>query len=96
MKNKEFKDIDDFGRFLGLSEEQIKIADLKSKLKKRIILESRKQKLSNTGLAKLSGLTRTVVSGIVNGSLQSVSIERLIRLALALKLSVNISVKKAA
>jgi predicted XRE-type DNA-binding protein len=96
MKNKEFKDVDDFGRFLGLSEEQIKIADLKSKLKKRIILESRKQKLSNANLAKLSGLTRTVVSGIVNGSLQSVSIERLIRLALALRLTVDFSIKKAA
>ncbi|MBI2519535.1 MAG: helix-turn-helix domain-containing protein [Bdellovibrio sp.] len=43
-----------------------------------------------------SGLSRTVVSGIVNDSLQSVSIERLIRLASALNLSVELNIKDAA
>ena len=47
-------------------------------------------------VAEMSGLTRTVVSGIINGSLQSVSLERLIRLAFALDLSVDLKIKSAA
>ncbi|MBA2403854.1 MAG: helix-turn-helix domain-containing protein [Bdellovibrionales bacterium] len=55
-----------------------------------------KKGISNSDLAELSGLTRTVVSGIINGSLQSVSLERLIRLAMAVDLVVDLNIRKAA
>jgi transcriptional regulator with XRE-family HTH domain len=44
----------------------------------------------------LSGFSRTVVSGILNGSLLSVSLERLIRLASALDLVIDLNIKNVA
>ena len=96
MKAKRYKNIDDFARDLGISPERIGISAMKTKLKIRIIQETKKRDYSSAELAQLSGLTRTVVSGIINGSLQSVSLERLIRLAASVDLVVNLNIKKAA
>jgi predicted XRE-type DNA-binding protein len=96
MKMKRYKKIGDFGHDLGLSKDQIEIAKLKTKIKKEILLMVKLTGLNPTDLAEKSGLARSVVSGIVNGSLQSVSIERLIKLAMALGLEVGINLKKAA
>ena len=72
------------------------ISKMKTKLKKRIIQETESKGLSAVELAEISGLSRTVVSGILNGSLLSVSLERLIRLASALELTVDLNIKNAA
>ena len=96
MKAKRYKNMDELGRDLGLSPERINISAMKTKLKLRIIQETKKRDYSSAELAELSGLTRTVVSGIINGSLQSVSLERLIRLAASVNLVVNLNIKKAA
>lgn len=96
MKNKRYKNIDEFGKDLGISPERIGISEMKTKLKQRIIKETLKRKVTSAELADLSGLTRSVVSGIVNGSLQSVSLERLIRLAFAIDLVVELNIRKAA
>ena len=96
MKSKTYTNIDDLAYDLGLSKEQIEIVKLKTKLKKKIASEVKKRDdLNQTSLAELSGLSRTVVSGIINNSLQSVSLERLIRLAIALDLSVDLRIKQA-
>ncbi len=96
MKTRKYNNIDDFGNDLGLSQDQIEIAKLKSKLKQQIQKKAQKLDLTMPEIAELSGLTRTVVSGIINGSLQSVSMERLMRLAFALDLTVDLKVKDAA
>ena len=96
MKAKRYKTIEDFGKDLGVTSDRILISKMKTTLKKRIIKEAEARELTCVELAEASGLTRTVVSGIVNGSLQSVSIERLIRLASALNLSVELNIKDAA
>lgn len=96
MKMKRYKKIEEFGKDLGLSHEQIDISKMKSKLKKEIQSEVLKQELNPTILAAQSGLARSAVSGILNGSLQSVSLERLIRLAMALNIRVDLSIKKVA
>jgi predicted XRE-type DNA-binding protein len=96
MKAKRYKNIDELGRDLGLSPERINISAMKTKLKLRIIQETKKRDYSSVELAQLSGLARTVVSGIINGSLQSVSLERLIRLAASVDLVVNLNIKRAA
>ncbi len=96
MKSNTYKKIDNFGKNLGLSKDQIEIAKLKSKIKERIRKKAEKSQLSMTEIAEMCGLTRSVVSGIINGSLQSVSLERLIRLAYSLDLSVDIKIKGAA
>jgi predicted XRE-type DNA-binding protein len=96
MKTKRYKNIDELGKDLGISPERIGISEMKTKLKQRIVKETIKRNVTSAELAELSGLTRTVVSGIVNGSLQSVSLERLIRLAFAIDLVVELNIRKAA
>lgn len=96
MKSKRYKSISELGKDLGVSDDRIAITKMKTKLKKRIIQESQSKGLSAAELAESSGLARTVVSGILNGSLLSVSLERLIRLAWSLELSVDLSIKNAA
>ncbi|MCB9091209.1 MAG: XRE family transcriptional regulator [Halobacteriovoraceae bacterium] len=96
MKTKTYKNINDFGKDLGLSKEQVQIAKLKTKIKKSIQEKAEKIDFSITEIADMSGLARTTVSGIINGSLQSVSMERLLKLAFALDLSVDLKIGKAA
>jgi predicted XRE-type DNA-binding protein len=96
MKTKRYKNIAEFGKDLGISPERIGISEIKTKLKQRIVKETLKRNVTSAELADLSGLTRSVVSGIVNGSLQSVSLERLIRLAFAIDLVVELNIRKAA
>ncbi len=93
---KRYKSIDELGKELGVSEDRIGVSKMKTKLKQKIFQEIQKRGISNSDLAELSGLTRTVVSGIINGSLQSVSLERLIRLAMAVDLVVDLNIRKAA
>ena len=96
MKTKRYKSIDALGKDFGILPERIGISEMKTKLKQRIKQETLKRNVSIVQLAELSGLTRTVVSGIINGSLQSVSLERLIRLAFAIDLVVDLSIRRAA
>lgn len=96
MKAKRYKSIDEIGKDLGVAPERVGIAKMKTKLKKRIIQEAKTKELSAAELAEISGLSRIVISGILNGSLLSVSLERLIRLASALELVVDLSIKNAA
>lgn len=96
MKTKSYKTIDELGKALGVSSDRVGISKMKTKLKKSIIKEAKSMGLSAADLAQLSGLTRSVVSGIINGSLVSVSLERLIRLAAAVDISVELSIKNAA
>ncbi len=96
MKIKRYKNIDEFGKDLGISPERIGISEMKTKLKQRIVKETIKRNVTTAELADLSGLTRSVVSGIVNGSLQSVSLERLIRLAFAIDLVVELNIRRVA
>jgi predicted XRE-type DNA-binding protein len=96
MKAKRYQNIDELGKDLGVAPDRVGISKMKTKLKKRIIQETEAKGLSAAELAEVSGLSRTVVSGILNGSLLSVSLERLIRLASALELTVDLSIKNAA
>ena len=96
MKMKRYKNINDLGKDLGVSPERINISKLKTKLKKRIIKVATEKGISPSELARSSGLSRTVISGILNGSLLSVSLERLIRLAISLDLIIELNIKDAA
>ena len=96
MKKTKISSIEDLGLGLGLSKERAALSKMKTEIKKHIINEALKEGINHTDLAKLSGLSRSVVSGILNGSLQSVTVDRLVRLAMALDLTVSIRIKKAA
>lgn len=96
MKQRRYKTIEDLGRDLDVSPERTTISKMKAKLKKRIINEAEQRGLSAAEIAGMSGFSRTTVSGVLNGSLLSISLERLIRLAAALDLTVELSIKNAA
>jgi predicted XRE-type DNA-binding protein len=96
VKAKTYSKIEDFGKDLGLSYEQVEIAKLKTKLKDKIRKQVDMLGLNVSEVAQMSGLARSAVSGIINGSLQSVSIERLLKLAFALELSVDLKFSKVA
>ncbi|MFP5459522.1 MAG: XRE family transcriptional regulator [Bacteriovoracia bacterium] len=96
MKQRRYKTIEDLGRDLDVSPERTTISKMKAKLKKRIINEAEQRGLSAAEIAVMSGFSRTTVSGVLNGSLLSISLERLIRLASSLDLTVELSIKNAA
>ena len=96
MKSKTYTNIDDLGKDLGVPKDQIEIIKMKTKLKQQIGKKAQKLDLSMAEIAEMSGLTRSVVSGIINGSLQSVSMERLLKLAFALDLSIDLKIKSVA
>ena len=54
------------------------------------------QRLTHVEIAKRSGLPRSAVTGILSGSLQKVTLDRILRLIEAVGLTVETRVKKAA
>ena len=81
---------------LGISRARGLEAVLKAKLIRAVISAMVKQKLSHAELAARSGIPRSAVTGILSGSLQKVSIERVLRLIDAVELTAEIRIKDAA
>ena len=95
-KPKRFKNLQDFASSIGVEPLRVAEAEVKSALTKAIIREIDKKNLTHQEVAELAGVARTTVTGIVNGSLQKLSIDRLLRIISAIGLSVHVSVKKSA
>ena len=55
-----------------------------------------KEELTHKEVAELSGVPRSAITGIINGSLQKVSIDRPIRILRTLGKTVELKIKKAA
>ena len=81
---------------LGVSPARGMEAVIKAKLITGILKAVEKQDLTHAQLAKESGLPRSAVTGILSGSLQKVTIDRILRLAEALDLSVDVKIRKTA
>lgn len=71
-------------------------AVMKAQLISAILLESERRSLTHAQLAKLSGLPRSAVTGILSGSLQKVTIDRVLRLVEAVGLEAEVRVRRAA
>ena len=93
---KRFKNFKDFTDAIGLDPARSLEAQLKANLTEALIKEIKRQKLTHEQVATTSGVARSTVTGIVNGSLQSVSIDRLLRILSALGMSVEVKVKRPA
>ncbi|MDP7322049.1 MAG: XRE family transcriptional regulator [Bacteriovoracaceae bacterium] len=96
MKSKTYNSASGLAESLGLSRERGLVAEMKAKLTKEIIKAISKEELTHKEVADLSGVPRSAVTGIINGSLQKVSIDRLIRILGTLGKTVELKVKKAA
>jgi predicted XRE-type DNA-binding protein len=98
-KNKDrnvYKSVAEFASRIGVSEERALESRLKAKLVAAIRREIDRQKLSHDKVAKLAGVARTNVTGIISGSVTSVTLDRLVRIAAALGLTMDLEIKKSA
>lgn len=96
IKAKRYKNLQDLAESLGVEPRRVAEAEVKASLTKAIIREVAKQNLTHQEVAELAAVSRTTVTGIINGSLQKVSIDRLLRVISAIGLSVHVTVKKSA
>ena len=81
---------------LGIPKRRGLEAVLKAQLIAAVAKEVDRTKLTHVELAERSGLPRTAVTGILSGSLQKVTIDRLLRLVEAAGLEAEIRVPRAA
>ncbi len=71
-------------------------AVVKARLIAAVLREVDRRGLTHARLAERSGLPRSAVTGILSGSLQKVTIDRLLRLVEAVGLQADIRVRRAA
>jgi len=71
-------------------------AAIKAQLISEVIKASKNEGLTHAQIAELSGLPRSAFTGILSGSLQKVTIDRVLRLVEAVNLTAEIKVRKAA
>ncbi len=86
----------DFSASIGVSEQRTVESKLKAKLVAAIRREIDRQDLSHDRVAKLAGVARTNVTGIISGSVTSVTLDRLVRIAAALGLAMDLEIKQSA
>ena len=96
MKQKKYNELTDLANDLGLSSEYALLAELKAKLTKAIIKQVEKQDLSHQDVSEMSSVPRSAITGIISGSLQKVSLDRLVRILAALGNTVDLKVKQVA
>jgi predicted XRE-type DNA-binding protein len=83
-------------RQLGIPKSRALEAVLKAQLIAAIVREVSRRGLTHAELAERSGLPRSAVTGILSGSLQKVTIDRVLRLLEAAGLEARIKVSRAA
>ena len=81
---------------LNISKSRAFEARVKAKMISAIIKAIKQKKMTHAEVAKKSGLPRSAVTGILSGSLQKVTIDRILRLLEALDLIVDVRIKDAA
>jgi predicted XRE-type DNA-binding protein len=83
-------------KLVGIPKSRGLEAVVKARLIAAVLREIERQKLTHAELAKRSGLPRSAVTGILSGSLQKVTIDRVLRLVEAAGLEADIRVRRAA
>ena len=86
----------DLARELGISKSTGMEAVIKAQLISAVLKNAKKEGLTHEELATRSGLPRSAVTGILSGSLQKVTIDRVLKLIEASNLVAEVKVKKAA
>lgn len=81
---------------LDLSDPDRAALEMQLELAERIALEVRRLEVTHANLARLAGTSRPRVTAILNGNLEGVSTELLLRLLAALKVRVELRFRRAA
>ena len=96
MKMKKYKNLEEFAKALGRPPEVAAVAKIKTKMILEIIRYIDKKNLTHQEVADMTGIPRSAITGIINGSLQRVSIDRLVRIMAGLGKSVDMKIKDIA
>jgi predicted XRE-type DNA-binding protein len=96
MKHKKYKNLGNLAKSIGLPKEYGEIAELKAKLIQIIVKKMSENKITHQEIFELTNVPRSAVTGILNGSVQKVSIERLLRISYAIGMKVELKIKQAA
>jgi len=86
----------ELARRLGLPASRGIEAVLKAELIAAVVQETKAQKLTHAELARRSKLPRSAVTGILSGSLQKVTLDRILKLVEAVGYVPEIKLKKVA
>lgn len=86
----------DLSKMLGISQSRALEAVIKAKLITAVLKCVEKEKITHAEIAKRSKLPRSAVTGILSGSLQKVTIDRVLRLVEAVGLTAEVNIKRAA
>ena len=81
---------------LGLSKSRGMEAVIKAQLIAAVLREATRQQLTHAELTERTGLPRSAVTGILSGSLQKITIDRVLRLVEAVGLEPEIRLRRAA
>lgn len=88
--------VSELAKQLGISAARGMEATIKAQLITAVLKAAEKLKLTHAELARRSGLPRSAVTGILSGSLQKVTIDRVLKLVEAANLVAELKVKTAA
>ncbi|MCB0369165.1 MAG: helix-turn-helix domain-containing protein [Bdellovibrionales bacterium] len=86
----------ELAKLVGVSPARGMEAVIKAQLITAVLKASQEQDLTHAELAKRSGLPRSAVTGIFSGSLQKITIDRILKLVEAVGLVPEIKLRKAA
>ncbi|MCC7406282.1 MAG: XRE family transcriptional regulator [Bdellovibrionales bacterium] len=86
----------DLAKKLGISSSRGIEAVIKAQLIAAVIKEVEKQEMTHVSLAKRAKLPRSAVTGILSGSLQKITIDRILRLVEAVGLVPELKLHKRA
>ncbi len=81
---------------LGVSKARGLEAVMKAELIEAVLKTMAKKRLTHAAVAQTSGLPRSAVTGILSGSLQRVTLDRLLKLVEAVGLTIELRVRNAA
>ena len=81
---------------LGLADADRVALEVQLELTERIALEVRRLGITHANLARLAGTSRPRITAILNGNLEGVSTDLLLRLLAALKVRVELRFRRAA
>ena len=81
---------------LGLADADRVALEVQLELTERIALEVQRLDITHANLARLAGTSRPRVTAILNGNLEGVSTDLLLRLLAALKVRVELRFRRAA
>ncbi|MBM4336943.1 MAG: helix-turn-helix domain-containing protein [Deltaproteobacteria bacterium] len=87
---------DQLSRIVSIPKPRALEATLKAQLIAAVVREAARRDLTHAELAQRSGLSRSAVTGILAGSLQRVTIDRLLRLVEAAGLEAALRIRRAA